>query len=274
MNDATALLRLMSWLSPVFPIGGFAYSAGLEQAVHAGHVGDRESLAAWVEVQLTQGAQWNDAVMLVEAHRGAGDRDGLAELSDLCRALCVGQERLNETVGQGTSFLQAVSHWVSRDHFPGRETPLPVAVGIAAGVDGIDPRLAVGAYLHAFASNQLQCAIRLSVLGQDGAAGALARPRDDHRRNSRARREFDTGRSWRRCLCCRYCLDEPRDPRTETVPVMIIVSALFIALVLGLTSALHFYWAAGGMWLEPETSRASLEPSSVATASPECPTGG
>ena len=29
---------------------------------------------------------------------------------------------------------------------------------------------------------------------------------------------------------------------------MIIVSALFIALVLGLTSALHFYWAAGGMW--------------------------
>lgn len=29
---------------------------------------------------------------------------------------------------------------------------------------------------------------------------------------------------------------------------MIIVSALFIALVLGLTSVLHFYWAAGGMW--------------------------
>jgi urease accessory protein len=174
MNDATALLRLMSWLSPVFPIGGFAYSAGLEQAVHAGHVGDRKSLAAWIEVQLTQGAQWNDAVILVEAHRCAGDRERLAELSSLCRALCVGQERLNETVGQGTSFLQAVSHWVGGDHFPGRETPLPVAVGIAAGVEGIAPRLAAGAYLHAFASNQLQCAIRLSVLGQDGAAAALA----------------------------------------------------------------------------------------------------
>jgi urease accessory protein len=77
MNDATALLRLMSWLSPVFPIGGFAYSAGLEQAVHAGHVGDRKSLAAWIEVQLTQGGQWNDAVILVEAHRCAGDRDDL-----------------------------------------------------------------------------------------------------------------------------------------------------------------------------------------------------
>lgn len=29
---------------------------------------------------------------------------------------------------------------------------------------------------------------------------------------------------------------------------MINASVLFIALVLGLTSALHFYWAAGGVW--------------------------
>ena len=174
MTDSASVLKLMSWLSPVFPIGGFAYSAGLEQAVRSGHVGDRASLAAWVEVQLTQGAQWNDAVMLVEAHRNAHEIEKLTELSGLCKALCVGQERLNETVGQGTSFLQAVSHWVGQAHFPGRETPLPVAVGIAAGVESIAPRLAVSAYLHAFASNQLQCAIRLSVLGQDGAAAALA----------------------------------------------------------------------------------------------------
>lgn len=37
---------------------------------------------------------------------------------------------------------------------------------------------------------------------------------------------------------------------------MIVVSALFIALVLGLTSALHFYWAAGGMW--PASNEQSL----------------
>ncbi|MEM5473811.1 urease accessory protein UreF [Hoeflea sp. AS60] len=174
MSDATALLRLMSWLSPVFPIGGFAYSAGLEQAVHAGHVIESTSLSDWINVQLTQGAQWNDAVILVEAHRCKDDRGQLAELSSLCKALCVGQERLNETVGQGTSFVQAVSHWVEPGHFPGRATPLPVAVGVAAGIDGIAPRLTVGAYLHAFVSNQLQCAIRLSVVGQDGAAKALA----------------------------------------------------------------------------------------------------
>lgn len=174
MTEATALLRLMSWLSPVFPIGGFAYSAGLEQAVHAGHVSDRISLSDWINVQITQGAFWNDAVILVEAHRCAGDKVKLAELSGLCLALCVGQERLNETVGQGTSFLQAVSHWVEPGHFPESDTPLPVAVGIAAGIERIDPHLTVSAYLHAFVSNQLQCAIRLSVVGQDGAARALS----------------------------------------------------------------------------------------------------
>jgi hypothetical protein len=29
---------------------------------------------------------------------------------------------------------------------------------------------------------------------------------------------------------------------------MIVASVLFIAFVLGLTAALHFYWAAGGLW--------------------------
>ena len=174
MTETKALLRLMSWLSPVFPIGGFAYSAGLEQAVHDRHVSDRVSLSDWITVQITQGTLWNDAVILVQAHRCATDEAKLAELSALCLALCAGQERLDETVGQGTSFLHAVSHWVDPDQLPGRGAPLPVVIGAAAARDRVDPELTVSAYLHAFVSNQLQCAIRVSVVGQEGAAKALA----------------------------------------------------------------------------------------------------
>ena len=174
MSDASALLRLMSWLSPVFPIGGFAYSAGLEQAVQSGRVTNSAALADWITVQITQGPLWNDAVILMEAHRGAEDRATLADLSELCLALSIGQERLDETLNQGTSFFEAVSHWVEPDRLPGRGAPLPVALGTAAGLERIDPLLTASAYLHAFVSNQLQCAIRLSVLGQDGAARVLA----------------------------------------------------------------------------------------------------
>lgn len=175
MSGSMSMLKLMSWLSPVFPTGGFAYSAGLEQAVAAGHADDLPTLHAWVSSQISHGGLWNDAVFMSEAHRHAGDREMIAEFAELAIALCAAQERLRETQDQGTSFLQAAAHWIDAARLPGRGTPLCVAVGVAAGFAGIDRQLAIAAYLHAFVSNQLQCAIRLSVTGQNGAADLLAR---------------------------------------------------------------------------------------------------
>lgn len=175
MTDSTSLLKLMSWLSPVFPTGGFAYSAGLEQAVAAGHAADLPTLHDWISTQISHGGLWNDAVFMSEAHRHAGDPDMLAELAELAIALCPAQERLREAQDQGTSFLQAAAHWIDAARLPERGTPLCVAVGVAAGLEQIDRQLSIAAYLHAFVSNQLQCAIRLSVTGQNGAADLLAR---------------------------------------------------------------------------------------------------
>ena len=47
-----ALLRLQSWLSPAFPTGSYSYSHGLEWAVEAGYIKDRESLVDWLEADL------------------------------------------------------------------------------------------------------------------------------------------------------------------------------------------------------------------------------
>ncbi len=52
MVEATSpqtLLRLMSWLSPAFPVGAFAYSHGLEQAIHEGLIRDRADLGRLAE---------------------------------------------------------------------------------------------------------------------------------------------------------------------------------------------------------------------------------
>ena len=38
--EAAALYRLMTWLSPSFPVGAFSYSSGIEWAVEAGDIGD------------------------------------------------------------------------------------------------------------------------------------------------------------------------------------------------------------------------------------------
>lgn len=174
MAETTALIRLMGWLSPVFPTGGFAYSAGLEQAVADGAVIDAAALQDWIAASLAHGAPWNDAVLMAEAHRAAADPDRLAELSALARALTVSAERQAETIDQGAAFIDAASHWFDAGALPPRGTPLPVAVGAAAGLGDIDATDTLAAFLNSFATNQLQCAIRLSVTGQSGAARILA----------------------------------------------------------------------------------------------------
>ena len=69
---ADALLRLMAWLSPAFPVGSFSYSHGLERAVQDGQVAGSDGLGAWIEALVTHGSAWNDAVLFAESWRRAG----------------------------------------------------------------------------------------------------------------------------------------------------------------------------------------------------------
>lgn len=173
MTDAS-LIRLMSWLSPVFPTGSFAYSAGLEQAVVQGSVRDANDLEAWLGALLVHGPPWNDAVLLAAAWRNAGDDAAIADLAELAAALAGSAERYREVMDQGKAFAAAARHWFGEDDMLPDALPLPVAVGLACRRAGISLRPALGAFLNTFVSNQLQCAIRLSVTGQDGAARILA----------------------------------------------------------------------------------------------------
>lgn len=174
MSDPTALLRLMSWLSPVFPTGGYAYSAALEQAVADGAVTDTAALEAWLRALLGAGPQWNDAVFFAESWRQAEMPEKIAETAEIARAITGSAERHRETVDQGTGFLEAAANWFEDDTLPPRGTPLCVAVGTACGHDHIPLADGLAAFLHAFVANQLQVAIRLSITGQRGAAQLLA----------------------------------------------------------------------------------------------------
>ncbi|MER9408012.1 urease accessory protein UreF [Mesorhizobium caraganae] len=171
-----ALLRLMAWLSPAFPVGGFSYSHGLERAVHDGLVADSGSLAAWLETLVEMGSGWNDAVLFAEAWRRARDGSGdLHEIADLAEALAGSQERHTETMLQGAAFLKAASAWPNPvlERLPAG-CAYCVAVGAIAGGNGIALQDALSAFLQAFFSNLVQAAIRLGVVGQSGATALLA----------------------------------------------------------------------------------------------------
>src|SRR5580704_10132875 len=98
-----ALLPLMLWLSPAFPVGSFAYSQGLEWAVENGDVHDARSLGGWLVELLTFGAPRADAILFAECFRAAmaEDWEALAASNSLAVALANSAERRLETTAQG-----------------------------------------------------------------------------------------------------------------------------------------------------------------------------
>jgi urease accessory protein len=172
--ELPALLRLLAWLSPAFPTGGFAWSHGVEYAVEAGDIADAASLRAWVGDVLAHGSGRTDAILLRHAHRAAADKAGLANLAALARACQGARERLAETLGQGNAFVLAAAPWgaaVIRDI---ADLPYPVAVGALAAAHGIAEDAACAGTLQAFAANLISAAVRLVPLGQSAGLAVLA----------------------------------------------------------------------------------------------------
>ena len=174
-RGVAALLRLMAWMSPAFPVGGFSYSGGLEKAVEDRRIGDAAALRDWLETLLRHGSLWNDAVFLAHAWRSAGDAAILSETADLARALAGSAERYRETVLLGDAFVAAAGAWPHAvlDLLP-KDVPYPIAVGAVAAGHAVPLRETIAAFLHAGASQIVSAGIRLGVAGQKDGVTILA----------------------------------------------------------------------------------------------------
>jgi len=175
MTDQTGLLRLMAWLSPVFPTGGFSYSSGLETAVQSGQLADQEALRHWLKIKLDHGSLRNDAILLAEAWRSCANPSSLADVTELALSRAGCRERYLELTAQADAFAATIKHWPDLSEL---DMPKPcaicVAVGAVAGFARLDLSQTLIAYLHSIVSSQAQAAIRLSLVGQSGAAQILA----------------------------------------------------------------------------------------------------
>jgi urease accessory protein len=168
MNNP-ALLRLLTWLSPAFPTGGFAYSHGLEWAVESGDVTTESALIDYLNDLLTHGALRSDAILLRHAHRG----EYLAELG---MALAPSLERRLETSAQGAAFALAAAAWPcpALQTWGDAPVPYPIAIGILADAQNVPEDDTALAFLHAATANLISAAIRLIPLGQAAGLGAQA----------------------------------------------------------------------------------------------------
>ncbi len=149
--NASALYRLMAWLSPAYPIGAFSYSSGMEWAVEAGDITDAASLERWLAVMIADGSGFCDVVFFVYAHRAVEQSDdgALRAVAELAAAFAPSKERHLETTAQGRAFLDTTGH-------------------------GIALAPALQAYLQALAANLVSAGVRLVPLGQTDGQRVLA----------------------------------------------------------------------------------------------------
>jgi urease accessory protein len=181
-SEAAALYRLMTWLSPAFPVGAFSYSSGIEWAVEAGDIHDAASLREWLAAMLADGAGFCDGVFLAGAHRAATARDAsaLRDLAELAAAFVPSRERQLETSSQGRAFIDtARSAW----NCDGLDELIaqcegvivyPVAVGIVSAAHEIPLEPTMHAFFHALTSNWISAGARLIPLGQTDSQRGLA----------------------------------------------------------------------------------------------------
>jgi urease accessory protein len=178
MTDTGDLYRLLSWLSPSYPIGAFSYSHGLEYSVENGSVRTAHDVLDWVSTVLLQGTGRVDGVLFREAYSAVvvANWGHLDEIVDLGNSFQATSEFALETRAQGNAFIKAtLAAWPSAALTRIEKGAVyPVAVAVACAAHEISLETALHGYFHAFAANLVSAAVRLVPLGQTDGQLAIA----------------------------------------------------------------------------------------------------
>ena len=187
--DAPTLLRLMWLASPALPVGGFSYSEGLESAVEAGHVTDRDSAARWLADQLQLSLARSDLAVAAQAcaaWQAVPDQpQALARIQALNDwVLCTREtaEFRLQTEQMGRSLLEWLRHGEHAAdprvaccaRLPGAPS-WPVTYALAATLSGADARASLLSLAFSWAENMVQAAMKAVPLGQVAAQQVLQR---------------------------------------------------------------------------------------------------
>lgn len=171
----TATARLLQFGESMFPIGGFAFSGGLESAVQKRIVTDAATLEAFARTAVEQAAM-GDGIAVVWAHRAAaaGDLDELVRIDERVFARKLSSETRTMSVRMGKKFAEIgaeitgaplLAAW--RERVAAGSTPgcYPVALALNFAAQGLSERDAFVVHHYGVASMILSAALRLMKIG-------------------------------------------------------------------------------------------------------------
>jgi len=182
-----ALLHGLRFVDSFFPSGGFAFSSGLEAAVHDGAMRDGASFARYVEDLLVNGVNRRESVAVAVAHQAyrAGKLAAALAVDRELDALKIGRDTRLASRQMGRQIIK-VSAEQGRDHRLLQEfraaieegrTPghLPVSLGLTLAAFGWSRQDTVAAYLYQMAQGFVSAAMKLLPVGQQEGQHLLDR---------------------------------------------------------------------------------------------------
>jgi urease accessory protein len=168
---ATRLVRALQFGDSMFPVGGFAFSCGLESAIQTGVVSNADTLHAFTRTAVEQAAR-GDGIGLIAAHRAAaaGDLETLVRVDEEVYARKLSDEARTMTRRLGKKFTEMgacvigaplLHEWRSR--IDGSLTPgcYPVALAVTFAVQDLPALDAFVVHQSSLAATILGAALRL-----------------------------------------------------------------------------------------------------------------
>jgi urease accessory protein len=170
-DTAARLARMLQFGDSMFPIGGFAFSGGLESAIQKRVVTDADTLHAFARTAVEQAAL-GDGIALVWAHRAtaAGDVAELVRIDERVYARKLSSEIRTMSVRMGKKFAEMGAEVTGapflrawRERIETGATPgcYPVALAVNFAVQGLSARDAFVVHQYGVAAMILSAALRL-----------------------------------------------------------------------------------------------------------------
>ncbi|REG86968.1 urease accessory protein UreF [Marinomonas pollencensis] len=172
----SSLLRLLQLSSVSLPVGGYAFSQGMEYAIDQGWVRNKAQVGDWLSLQMQQSVARVDLPILRLSMLAAQQQDKtrLLELNDLSLACRETKElRLNDTaMGEALSrLLRSLS--ISTPFQRSEDISFVCLFAVAANHWAINFDTAALGFTWSWLENQIAAATKLVPLGQTQAQELL-----------------------------------------------------------------------------------------------------